>query len=223
MTGGGASAEGDRPFVRRFDPATGETVELFRSSGEAYESVVTMLDESRVLTQRETPTEPPNVWLRDLVRRIAPQQITAFAHPYPEFASVQKQVLSYTRADGVPLSATLYLPAGYDAHARRPAPDVRLGLPGRVQGRRRCRAGERQPVPLHPHRRERRGAVRAARLRRARQRIGAHRRRRDGAAERHVHRTARRLDAGRHRRGRAARRGGPPRASASAGTATARS
>ena len=122
MTGGGASAEGDRPFVRRFDPASGETVELFRSSGEAYESVVAMLDESRVLTQRETPTEPPNVWLRDLVRRTAPLQITAFAHPYPEFAAVRKERLAYRRADGVPLSATLYLPAGYDATRDGPLP-----------------------------------------------------------------------------------------------------
>lgn len=123
MVGQGASAEGDRPFVRRWNPATGETVELWRSSGEAYESPVAVLDANgRILTQRETPTEPPNMWIRETMRRMAPRQVTRFAHPYPQFASIQKELITYRRADGVPLSATLYLPAGYDARRDGPLP-----------------------------------------------------------------------------------------------------
>ncbi|MCA0270351.1 MAG: prolyl oligopeptidase family serine peptidase [Bacteroidetes bacterium] len=121
--GGGASPEGDRPFVRRWDVNSGETVELFRSSGEAYEAPVAVLDaQGKILTQRETPTEPPNFWLRETVRRVAPRQVTRFAHPYPEFANIQKELITYRRADGVPLSATLYLPAGYDAQRDGPLP-----------------------------------------------------------------------------------------------------
>jgi dipeptidyl aminopeptidase/acylaminoacyl peptidase len=40
-------------------------------------------------------------------------QLTHFVDPAPEFANVTKQLITYTRADGVQLSATLYLPAGY--------------------------------------------------------------------------------------------------------------
>lgn len=123
MVGGGASPEGDRPFVRRWDITSGETTELFRSSGEVYESPVAVLNaQGTILTQRETPTEPPNFWLRETIRRSAPRQVTRFAHPYPEFAAIRKELVTYRRADGVPLSATLYLPAGYDAKRDGPLP-----------------------------------------------------------------------------------------------------
>jgi dipeptidyl aminopeptidase/acylaminoacyl peptidase len=68
----------------------------------------------RILTMRESTTEPPNYWMRDLVRRIAPRQLTTFADPAPQFAGVTSQLVTYTRPDGVQLSATMYLPPGYD-------------------------------------------------------------------------------------------------------------
>ncbi len=131
LTGEGASPEGDRPFLRRRDLASGDTTTLFRSTGEVYESVVAVLDAKaeRLLTQRETPTEPPNYWLRDRVRRIAPRPVTRFAHPYPDLAGVQKELIQYRRADGVPLSATLYLPAGYDARRDGPLPTLLWAYP----------------------------------------------------------------------------------------------
>ncbi len=116
LTGQGASAEGNRPFVRRLDLATGETTELFRSEAPAYERPLAFLGDGAdvLLTQRETVTDPPNLYARDLATG-ASRALTAFPHPYPELADVQKETIEYTRADGVPLSATLYLPPGYDA------------------------------------------------------------------------------------------------------------
>ena len=63
-----------------------------------------------LLTSRETETEPPNLYVlrgseRTLLRR--------FTTPYPDLEKVQRKVVSYTRADGVALSGTLYLPAGW--------------------------------------------------------------------------------------------------------------
>jgi dipeptidyl aminopeptidase/acylaminoacyl peptidase len=40
--------------------------------------------------------------------------ITHFADPHPQVTNCTRQLLTYQRADGVPLSATLYLPPGYD-------------------------------------------------------------------------------------------------------------
>jgi dipeptidyl aminopeptidase/acylaminoacyl peptidase len=117
MTGEGESPTGAQPFLDRLDIATGKTTRLWRSQGEQYEEPIAMLDDrgSRVLTRRQTTTEPPNYWVRDLVRRIAPRQLTRFADPAPQFAGITSKLVTYSRPDGVQLSATLYLPSGYNA------------------------------------------------------------------------------------------------------------
>src|SRR5690606_923078 len=58
LQGAGASPEGDRPFLDRFDLETGESTRLFHSQAPHYESVQAMLDSEgrRLLTTRETPT-----------------------------------------------------------------------------------------------------------------------------------------------------------------------
>lgn len=116
LRGAGASPEGDRPFVDRYELATGRTTRLFQSQAPYYETVVELLDDAgtRLLTRRESVDEPPNLWQRDLVRRIAPRRVTQFADPAPAFAGVRKEQVSYQRADGVTLHATVYLPPGYD-------------------------------------------------------------------------------------------------------------
>ena len=130
LSGQGASAEGNRPFVRRFSLATGETTELFRSEAPYYERPVDFLGEPGgvLLTQRETTTEPPNYYARDLGTGDV-RQLTAFPHPYPELADIQKETVEYERADGVPLTATLYLPAGYDAERDGPLPTLVWAYP----------------------------------------------------------------------------------------------
>ncbi|MGQ0646388.1 MAG: prolyl oligopeptidase family serine peptidase [Gemmatimonadaceae bacterium] len=116
LVGQGASPEGDKPFIDRLDLATGKSTRLFQSTAPYYEQPIGLLDASgsRVLTMRESTSEAPNYWIRDLVRRIAPRQLTTFSDPAPQFAGVTSQLVTYTRPDGVQLSATLYLPPGYD-------------------------------------------------------------------------------------------------------------
>ncbi len=47
-------------------------------------------------------------------------QLTSYPDPTPELRGISKQLLRYERPDGVPLSATLYLPAGYEEGTRLP-------------------------------------------------------------------------------------------------------
>ena len=117
LTGEGESPAGAQPFLDRVDIATGKATRLWRSTGQQYEEPIAMLDDrgAQLLTRRQSTTEPPNYWTRDLVRRIAPRQLTRFADPAPQFAGITSKLITYTRNDGVQLSATLYLPAGYDA------------------------------------------------------------------------------------------------------------
>jgi dipeptidyl aminopeptidase/acylaminoacyl peptidase len=122
LSGDGASPEGDRPFLDRIELATGKTTRLWRSQAPHYEFVVTVLDPDarRVITRRESVNEAPNYFLRDL-RSGRSTALTEFKDPAPQFAGMTRELIKYKRADGVDLSATLYLPAGYD-RARGPLP-----------------------------------------------------------------------------------------------------
>jgi dipeptidyl aminopeptidase/acylaminoacyl peptidase len=115
LRGEGASAEGDRPFIDRFDLTTGKAERLWQSAAPNYEQVFQVVDPDavRIITQRESPTEPPNIFLRNL-RDKSLTQITKLGDPAPYFANVKSELITYTRPDGVKLSATLYLPPGYD-------------------------------------------------------------------------------------------------------------
>jgi dipeptidyl aminopeptidase/acylaminoacyl peptidase len=115
LRGDGASPEGDRPFIDRFDLATGKTERLWQSTAPNYEQALQVVDRdaNRIITQRESPTDPPNIFLRDL-RGKSLTQITKVGDPAPYFANIKSELITYTRSDGVKLSATLYLPPGYD-------------------------------------------------------------------------------------------------------------
>ncbi|MGD9689572.1 MAG: prolyl oligopeptidase family serine peptidase [Phycisphaerales bacterium] len=121
LRGSGASPAGDRPFIDRFDLATLKPMRLWRCDEESYESVVDVSRESpnAIITSRESPTQPPNYFLRDLETG-SMRPLTAFTDPMPELRGIRRQLVTYTRDDGVPLSATLYLPPGYVEGTRLP-------------------------------------------------------------------------------------------------------
>ncbi len=131
LQGSGASDEGDRPFVDRYELATGRTMRVFQSPAGVYESTVALLNDGgdRLLTRRESKTEVPNYWLRETRARSAPRQLTRFTDPAPQFAGVTSELITYTRKDGVQLSATLYLPAGYDKERDGPLPFLLWAYP----------------------------------------------------------------------------------------------
>ena len=131
LRGTGASPEGDRPFLDRYDLATGKATRLFHSTAPFFESVVALLDAqgNSLLTRREAVDEPPNYWVRERVRRIAPRALTSFADPAPPFAGVKREVVEYRRKDGVMLHATVYLPPGYDRAKDGPLPFLLWAYP----------------------------------------------------------------------------------------------
>ncbi len=116
LAGEGATSEGNRPFLRRLDLTRegAEPAEVFRSAPPFYERPVEILDDAGrfLLLRRESPTEPPNYFVRDLEKG-ALAAATDFPHPYPQLRGARKELIRYVRADGVPLSATLHLPPGW--------------------------------------------------------------------------------------------------------------
>jgi dipeptidyl aminopeptidase/acylaminoacyl peptidase len=131
LVGDGASPEGDRPFVDRYELATGKSERLFHSQAPHYEVPVALLDDSgqRLLLTRESPTEPTNYYVRDAAVAEPLRALTRFPHPTPQLRDVGKEQIRYRRADGVELTGTLYLPAGYDAKRDGPLPVLMWAYP----------------------------------------------------------------------------------------------
>jgi len=123
LTGAGASAEGDRPFVDRFEIATGRSERLFRSEAPYYEEVSALLDGEgrRAIVRRESVKDVPNYYLYDFAAK-SRTPLTSFRDPAPQFAGVTSQLVTYKRKDGLDLSATVYLPAGYSREKDGPLP-----------------------------------------------------------------------------------------------------
>ncbi len=125
--GKGASDAGVHPFL---DIRTLEHLEddskakrIWECQDPYYEGITRILtpDASELILSRQSKTEPANYfWSHD--GRLT--QLTHYRDPAPQFAGIQKELVTYDRADGVQLSARLYLPDGYEANRDGPLPIV---------------------------------------------------------------------------------------------------
>lgn len=121
LVGAGASPDGERPFLDTFNLVSLRSERLFQSDEAAHESVVALLkpDAAQFITRRESPMRPANYLIRKLADNTR-QAITEFPDPTPQLRGIRKQLVTYQRPDGVPLSFTLYLPADYQPGQRLP-------------------------------------------------------------------------------------------------------
>jgi len=122
LAGDGASPQGNRPFVDRWDLATGRKERLFHADASRHEQFLGFLDARglRLLVRSESRDLPPALVVVDLVaaKRTILRQ---FEDPAGEaLRGAQKRILTYAREDGVQMSGTLYLPPGHDGHKRLP-------------------------------------------------------------------------------------------------------
>ena len=135
LRGQGASVDGDRPFLDRFDLASRATTRLFRSDKTSLERFLALTDAGgrAFLTWHQSPTDPPNAMLRTIGKPIpsAPpgepsvastsRTVTHVPDPTPAVRSMHKRMVKYTRKDGTPLSFTLITPPGYKEGTKIPA------------------------------------------------------------------------------------------------------
>jgi dipeptidyl aminopeptidase/acylaminoacyl peptidase len=121
LSGQGASESGDRPFLDSMDLQTLKKQRLFHCADGVYERPLGFVGTSRtrILTERESKSEPVNVFVVDL-KSGERNKLTDFKDPAPELTGLSKELIKYRRPDGVPLSGTLYLPPGYKAGTRLP-------------------------------------------------------------------------------------------------------
>ncbi|CAD6254857.1 unnamed protein product [Miscanthus lutarioriparius] len=120
LNGMGATPEGNVPYL---DLNTGSKERIWESDREKYyETVVALmsdktdeelsLDQLKILTSKESKTENTQYYLQTWPEKNQ-VKITNFPHPYPQLASLYKEMIRYQRKDGVQLTANLYLPPGF--------------------------------------------------------------------------------------------------------------
>ncbi len=124
-SGAGATPKGNRPFLDRQNLKTLEVERLWRCDEGEYEQLVAVSSSHAdqpptVITMRESKTAPANYFIQDLANSDPPRWLTDFKDPTPQIRGIKKQLVKYERADGVQLSATLYLPADYQEGQRLP-------------------------------------------------------------------------------------------------------
>ena len=125
LSGRGASPSGDRPFLDRFDLVTKEKMRLFECSDEGFQSFVAFGPNDALITSHQSRTQPANFYISPLspAKQVLAREgmgvrgeraLTNFADPHPQVTGLHKELVRYARADGVPLSGTLYLPPSFD-------------------------------------------------------------------------------------------------------------
>ncbi|KAG2541329.1 hypothetical protein PVAP13_9NG676100 [Panicum virgatum] len=145
LNGMGATPEGNVPFLDLFDINTGSKERIWESDKEKYyESVVALmsdktdgelsLDQLKILTSKESKTENTQYYLQTWPEK-KQVKITNFPHPYPQLASLYKEMIRYQRKDGVQLTANLYLPPGYDPSKDGPLPCLVWSYPGEFKSK----------------------------------------------------------------------------------------
>jgi len=125
LLGEGHTKDGQFPFVDEFNIKTLKTKRLYQSNyKDKIESIFSIEDFKKgdVLVQIQSKTDYPNYYFRNIKKKNSLTQITNFKNPFESIKNVSKEVIKYKRKDGVELSGTLYLPAGYDKTKKEKLP-----------------------------------------------------------------------------------------------------
>ncbi len=124
LVGRGATPEGYRPFLNRFNFSTLEKREIFRSSDKTFESFLTFVDETdftSFLTSYETNRISPRIMLNTIgATETKKELLYADTNPFEIMSKLKKEVIKYKRNDGVELSGVLYYPLDYEVGKKYP-------------------------------------------------------------------------------------------------------
>ncbi|GMH40490.1 hypothetical protein BSKO_08394 [Bryopsis sp. KO-2023] len=142
LSGTGASEAGNRPFLDLLDVDTGETQRIWQSKSPYYEYMASILSDKddktvtleglEVLMSRESVQTVPQYFSKTFSNEgteSTERLITQFPHPYPQMKDIRKEIIRYKRSDGISLTATLYLPVGYDKEKDGPLPCIMWAYP----------------------------------------------------------------------------------------------
>ena len=117
----GATPDGNRPFMISYSITDRSKNILYQCQENFHERIYGILDSEhkKILIRSENSILPPNYYMINL-DNMNRKKITDYKNPYPDYAQIQKKLVTYTRKDSIPLSGTLYLPQDYQKGNRLP-------------------------------------------------------------------------------------------------------
>ncbi|WP_185151922.1 alpha/beta hydrolase family protein [Chryseobacterium vaccae] len=121
LIGDGFTKDGQHPFIDEMDMKSLKKKRLYTSDlKNAKEEIVDILNPAKgeILTTQQSSSQYPNYFKKNIKSNKA-EAVTSFANPFESIKDVYKEVITYKRNDGVTLTGTLYLPAGYDRKAKK--------------------------------------------------------------------------------------------------------
>jgi dipeptidyl aminopeptidase/acylaminoacyl peptidase len=117
----GSTPKGNFPYLARQNLITKEKEILFKCREGWHETVSCFIGKQadKIAISSQNKEIPSNYFFVDLETGDR-KKITDYQNPYPEISGLEKELVKYTRADGIPLSGDLYLPVDYKEGTRVP-------------------------------------------------------------------------------------------------------
>ena len=130
LMGDGFREDGQFPFIDQLNLKSLKKIRLYESSfKDKKEDLLDFeADNNMILTRIESASEYPNYFFRDLQTNDI-TKVTDFDNPFVSIMEVSKEVIEYKRSDGINLSASLYLPKGYDINKKQKLPMIMWAYP----------------------------------------------------------------------------------------------
>ncbi|MFJ1441591.1 S9 family peptidase [Capnocytophaga canimorsus] len=122
--GAGYTPKGQFPFFESLDLKSLEKKRLYTSNVKNMkENILDVIDvkKGELLVSLESQTQFPNYYIKNYKKKTQ-NQITFIENPFQALNGIHKEVIHYTRKDGVALSGTLYLPKGYNFKKKEKLP-----------------------------------------------------------------------------------------------------
>ncbi|MBT8237738.1 MAG: prolyl oligopeptidase family serine peptidase [Croceitalea sp.] len=131
LLGDGYTEAGQFPFVDKMDLDNLTKTRLYTSQLEGkMESLLSYNSKKdELLVRIESANEYPNYYFKSLRKKKGPVQLTNFDNPFKSLQNVHKEVINYTREDGLELTGTLYLPVDYDKQLKEKKPMILWAYP----------------------------------------------------------------------------------------------
>ncbi|QBQ39907.1 S9 family peptidase [Sphingobacterium psychroaquaticum] len=122
--GEGFTKDGQFPFIDELDMRTLTKKRVYTATARDKKEVInSILDIKKgdILVSLQSATEYPNYFTKN-IKSGKQTAVTNVENPFKGLEAVSKEVIHYKRKDGVSLSGTLYLPAGYDKTKKEKLP-----------------------------------------------------------------------------------------------------
>jgi len=148
LIGDGNTKDGQFPFIDELNLETLKSKRLYTSKiKDKKEDLLGIEDFKKgdVLVMIQSKNDYPNYYFRNIKSKDKLIQITFFTNPFESIKDVYKEVIKYKRKDGVDLTGTLYLPAGYNLVKKEKLPLLIWAYPAEFKDKNSAGQNDKNP------------------------------------------------------------------------------